>query len=32
MSAYPQTQLVKNAQLANARGYLNYAQFVERAL
>jgi len=31
MSAYPQTQLVKNAQLANAQGYLNYARFAERA-
>ncbi|MBI5961617.1 MAG: ParM/StbA family protein [Chloroflexi bacterium] len=28
--AYPQTQLVKNAQLANARGYLNYAHFAAR--
>ncbi len=28
--AYPQTQLVANAQLANARGYLNYAHFVAR--
>lgn len=26
-AAYRQTQLVKNAQLANARGYLNYALF-----
>ena len=26
--AYPQTVLVPNAQLANARGYLNYAHFV----
>ena len=30
MSAYPQTQLVKNAQLANAQGYLNYARFAEK--
>lgn len=30
MSAYPQTQLVKQAQLANAQGYLNYARFVEK--
>ncbi len=29
MSAYPQTQLVKNAQIANAQGYLNYARFAE---
>jgi hypothetical protein len=28
--AYPQTQLVTNAQLANARGYLNYAHFIAR--
>lgn len=28
--AYPQTQLVREAQLANARGYLNYATFVQR--
>jgi plasmid segregation protein ParM len=28
--AYPQTQLVKQAQIANAQGYLNYARFVER--
>jgi hypothetical protein len=28
--AYPQTYLVREAQLANARGYLNYATFVER--
>jgi plasmid segregation protein ParM len=28
--AYPQTQLVPDAQIANARGYLNYARFVER--
>ncbi len=27
--AYEQVQLVKDAQLANARGYLNYATFVE---
>jgi len=32
VSAYPQTQLVKSAQLANAKGYLNYARFAERAL
>jgi plasmid segregation protein ParM len=31
MSAYPQTQLVRNAQLANAQGYLNYARFAETA-
>jgi plasmid segregation protein ParM len=31
ISAYPQTQLVKQAQIANAQGYLNYARFVERA-
>jgi plasmid segregation protein ParM len=29
-AAYPQTQLVANAQLANARGYLNYACFAAR--
>jgi plasmid segregation protein ParM len=29
-SAYPQTQLVRQAQLANAQGYLNYAWFKER--
>jgi len=28
--AYPQTQLVQDAQLANARGYLYYARFVAR--
>lgn len=28
--AYPQTQLVADAQLANARGYLRYAHFAER--
>ncbi|HML23005.1 MAG TPA: ParM/StbA family protein [Aggregatilinea sp.] len=28
--AYPQIQLVKDAQLANARGYLNYARFAAR--
>jgi len=28
--AYPQTQLVPEAQVANARGYLNYARFIER--
>lgn len=26
-AAYPQAQLVENAQLANAQGYLNYANF-----
>ncbi|MBK8034686.1 MAG: hypothetical protein IPK17_35325 [Chloroflexi bacterium] len=31
MSAYPQTQLVKQAQIANAQGYLNYARFAETA-
>jgi hypothetical protein len=31
VEAYPQTVLVPNAQLANARGYLNYANFVVRA-
>jgi plasmid segregation protein ParM len=31
MSACPQTQLVRNAQLANAQGYLNYARFAETA-
>ena len=30
MSAYPQTQLAKQAQLANAQGYLNYARFAEK--
>jgi len=29
-AAYPQTQLLPEAQLANARGYLNYARFVAR--
>lgn len=28
--AYPQTRLVPDAQTANARGYLNYARFIER--
>lgn len=28
--AYPQTALVHDAQLANARGYLNYARFIAR--
>jgi len=28
--AYPQTMLVADAPLANARGYLHYAQFSER--
>jgi hypothetical protein len=28
--AYPQTQLVPNAQIANAYGYLKYARFAER--
>ena len=28
--AYPQTELVSGAQLANARGYLNYARFIAR--
>lgn len=31
VEAYPQTVLVPNAQLANARGYLNYAHFVARS-
>jgi len=31
LSAYPQTQLVKQAQIANAQGYLNYARFAETA-
>ncbi|MBE2270209.1 MAG: ParM/StbA family protein [Anaerolinea sp.] len=31
ISAYPQTQLVRQAQIANAQGYLNYARFAERA-
>jgi hypothetical protein len=30
LEAYPQTLLVSNAQLANARGYLNYANFAAR--
>ncbi|MBE2268423.1 MAG: ParM/StbA family protein, partial [Anaerolinea sp.] len=30
-SVYPQTQVVTNAQLANARGYLHYARFVARS-
>ena len=30
VEAYPQTQLVPDAQTANARGYLNYAHFVKR--
>jgi len=30
VDAYPQTKLVPQAQLANARGYLNYAHFVAR--
>ena len=29
-AAYPQTVLVQDAQLANARGYLNYARFIAR--
>ncbi len=29
-NAYPQTVLVQDAQLANARGYLNYARFIAR--
>ncbi len=29
-AAYPQAQLLPEAQLANARGYLNYARFVAR--
>jgi plasmid segregation protein ParM len=28
--AYPQAQIVEDAQLANARGYLNYANFAAR--
>lgn len=28
--AYPQAQVVKDAQLANARGYLNYARFIAK--
>jgi hypothetical protein len=28
--AYPQAQLVQDAQLANARGYLNYARFIAK--
>jgi hypothetical protein len=27
--AYPQTHLIRVAQIANARGYLNYATFTE---
>jgi plasmid segregation protein ParM len=30
VEAYPQTKLVPHAQLANARGYLQYAHFVSR--
>jgi hypothetical protein len=30
VEAYPQTQLVQDSQIANARGYLNYARFVAR--
>jgi plasmid segregation protein ParM len=30
LDAYPQTQVVRDAQLANARGYLNYARFIAR--
>jgi plasmid segregation protein ParM len=30
IAAYPQTQLIKQAQLANAQGYLNYAKFAEK--
>ncbi len=30
IEAYPQTEMVRDAQLANARGYLNYAHFVAR--
>jgi plasmid segregation protein ParM len=29
-AAYPQAQLVRDAQLANARGYLNYARFIAK--
>ncbi|MDX2136487.1 MAG: ParM/StbA family protein [Chloroflexota bacterium] len=29
-AAYPQIALVRDAQLANARGYLNYARFIAR--
>lgn len=29
--AYPQAKLLKDAQLANARGYLNYAHYAQRA-
>ena len=29
-AAYPQTVLVQDSQLANARGYLNYARFIAR--
>ncbi|MEL6525948.1 MAG: hypothetical protein AAFQ07_09585 [Chloroflexota bacterium] len=28
--AYPQAKLLKDAQLANARGYLNYVHFAAR--
>ena len=28
--AYPQALLVRDAQLANARGYLNYARFIAK--
>jgi plasmid segregation protein ParM len=31
ISAYPQTQLVRQAHIANAQGYLNYARFAEGA-
>ena len=30
VDAYPQTKLVPHAQLANARGYLNYAKFAAK--
>ena len=30
VEAYPQTKLVAHAQMANARGYLNYANFIAR--
>lgn len=30
VEAYPQTKLVPEAQMANARGYLYYANFVSR--
>ncbi len=32
MAAYKQTQLVKNPQIANARGYLSYAYFQAQSL